>query len=244
MRRAVRRRRRVERSEVRRFTERSRRRRLAWLIALGSLVALVALVAVVAVSPLLALREIRVVGTSRVDAAAVRGQLDAQLGTPLPLLDMGRIDQVLSGYPLIRSYATESIPPSTLVVRIVERVPIGTVKDATGYSLVDPARVVISSGSQRPEGYPIIEGSGGARGFDAAVAVLLALPESFRATVDSVEASSTDDVTLRLAGGQSVLWGGPEDATLKAAVLNGLLAATDGGASLYDVSSPHTPVTH
>ena len=129
---ARRERKRVEKGEVRRFTKRSRRRRLAWLGAAGVVAALVLAVVLIAFSPLLALRHIQVTGTSRLDAAAVEKKLDDQLGTPLPLLDQAGISSDLAAFPLIRSYTVESHPPDSIVVRVVERQPVGVIQRAQG----------------------------------------------------------------------------------------------------------------
>ncbi|QYF74723.1 FtsQ-type POTRA domain-containing protein [Cryobacterium sp. PAMC25264] len=191
-----------ERSEVRRFTSRSRRRRNLWIAAAGTVAALVAFVLVGVFSPLMALRTIEVTGTNRIPASDVIQALDGQLGTPLPLVDLAEVKRELSEFTLIRSYVTESRPPDTLVVRIIEREPVGAIASATGFDLVDAAGVVIQSSADRPAGYPIITATGGASGagFQAAVAVVWALPEGIRSQLDSVAAATKDDVTLTLTG--------------------------------------------
>jgi len=246
---ARRERKRVERGEVRRFTKRSRRRRIAWLSAAGVVVALVVAVGLVAYSPLLALRHIQVTGTSRLDAAAVEKKLSDQLGTPLPLLSPGGISSDLAAFPLIRSYTVESHPPDTIVVRVVERQPVGVLQRGNAFTLVDAAKVPISSSQQRPEGYPLITAGGGAAdvdadsGFAAAAGVLSALPADVLAQVDTITAKTKDDVSFTLRGrSATVVWGSAEDSDLKAADLGALLKSAPD-ASRYDVSSPHSVTT-
>jgi len=234
-----------ERSEVRRFTSRSRRRRNLWIVAAVTLVSLVAFVLVGVFSPLMALRNIEITGTSRIPAADVAQALDGQLGTPLPLLDLAEVRKQLSGFSLIRSYVTESRPPDTLVVRIVEREPIAAVVSAAGFDLVDAAGVDIQSSPQRPEGYPLVDAAGGTSGagFQAAVAVVSALPDAIRAQLDSVSAATKDDVTLTLAGGARVVWGNSERSDFKAIVLAALIVSHPvGSVTEYDVSSPDSAV--
>jgi len=248
LRRARRARKRYERGEVKRFTRRTRRRRAVWLISVGSVAAIVLLAVATAFSPLMDLTKIEVVGTSRLSSSAVSHALAGQLGRPLPLIDFGAIKKRLAGFALIRSYSTETHPPGTLIVRVVERVPIGVIQTAKGFELVDAAGVTISTTAQRPGGYPIVklsEAVGSRRskpGFDASAAVLTALPPSVLPQVDSVTAKTTDDVTLTLRGGQQVLWGSPDQSELKAADLAALLKDAPG-ASGYDVSSPQSPVS-
>lgn len=250
LRRARQERARVERGEVRRFTKRSRRRRMLWLGALGTAAFLVVAVTLTAFSPLMALRTIDVVGTSRIKASDVTAALKGQLGKPLPLVDFGAIRSDLSGFPLIRSFSTESHPPSTLIVRIVERVPVGVIADGKTFQLVDAARVTISRSATRPAGFPIIHaagaaGSAGARsGFDAAVSVLQALPASVLRSVDTITAATKDDVTFTLLGsGARVVWGSADQSELKAADLAAIMKSAGATAgSVFDVSSPHSVV--
>ena len=234
-----------EREEVRRFTWRSRRRRNLWLAALGILATLVAFVLVGTFSPLMALRTIEVVGANRVPAEQIQSALGGQLGTPLPLVDFAEVKENLSAFTLIQSYVTESRPPSTLVVRIVEREPLGALVTAAGFDLVDAAGVVIQSSVERPAGYATIDARAGvgSAGFRAATAVIAALPPDIRSTLDTVTAATTDDVTLTLEGGARVVWGSAEKSDFKAVVLAALIVSHPvGSVGEYDVSSPDSAV--
>lgn len=243
---AARERRRYERQEVRRFTKRSRRRRITWAVVGALLVGLIAVVVIGAYSPLMALREIRVEGASRVPAAEVQAAFSGVVGTPLPLIDSEVVHEALSAFPLIETYSTETIPPGTLVIRIVERTPVGVIDTGNGLELVDAAGVVIERPEARPEGQPLIQVDGGvaAEGFRAIAAVVRSVPPDVRAQLTGASAATTDDVRLELAGGASVVWGSAEDSALKADVLATLMrAAPPGTVSLYDVSAPTSPVT-
>ncbi|BDZ47351.1 FtsQ-type POTRA domain-containing protein [Naasia aerilata] len=241
VRKATRARKRAERAEVRRFTRQLRRRRLAWLISGAVLVALASVVALGAFSPLFALRDIEVQGASRVPPAAIVDALSGELGRPLPLVDAGAVRSALSKFPLIETYTTESRPPGTLVVRIVERTPVAVVAAGAAFDLVDSAGVVLDTTPTRPAGFPIIDLQGAGRTdvpFTAAAAVLVALPADLRAQVDSITARTTDDVSLVLTGGQRVVWGSAADSVRKAQHLAALLRQAPTNVSEYDVSSP------
>lgn len=246
-RRAARLQRRYERAEVKRFTRRQRRRRIGWLSALAVVVVGVGLIAVAVFSPILALREIRVDGTTRLDPAVVQQAVSGQLGTPLALIDDGRIRQELSQFTSIRSYVTELVPPGTLVIHIVERTPLGAVASPAGFDVVDAAGVVLESASTRPVGLPLLQvdadGPEGT-GFAAMTEVLVALPPEVLAQVDSISARTRDDVTLRLVGSeQRVVWGSAADSDRKALILATLLSLFTGeGAGEYDVSAPGSAV--
>ncbi|TFC75537.1 FtsQ-type POTRA domain-containing protein [Cryobacterium sp. TMS1-20-1] len=242
---AQRARKRFERAEVRRFTGRTRRRRIAWIVGGGSVALTFGLIIGAAYSPLMALRTIEVVGTSRIPAGDVAAALADQLGTPLPLLDADEVKTELSQFKLIQSYVTESRPPGTVVVRVIERVPVGVLAGASGFDLVDSAGVVVETTPERAVGYPLIEAPDGvdSAGFTAAAAVLAVLPESIRTQLDSVTAVTTDDVTLSLLGGERVVWGSAEKSEYKAVVLAALLVGHPAGTvNEYDVSSPDSAV--
>ncbi len=205
------------------------------------------LLAVAVYSPILALRAITVDGVSKVSADDVREAIAGQLGTPLALLDYGAVRTELDAFPLIRSFSTEIVPPSTLKIHIVERAPVGVVTSSSGFEVVDPAGVVLESVPRRPDGVPLIDLAGGDTGsvaFAAVVDVILALPDSIRSRVDVAQATSKDDVRLVLAdAGQRVRWGSAERSALKARVLVELMATQGDGANVeFDVSAPMSPV--
>lgn len=244
LRRARRERQRYERQEVRRFTQRARRRRAGLLGALGAFLALAVVVGIAVYSPLLALRTVEVEGADRVSPSSIQSALADQVGTPLPLVDLDRVGDELRAFPLIRSYSTESRPPSTLVIRIVERTPVAVIQSGAGFDLVDPAGVTIERATARPDGYPLIDLPSAdltSPRFQAATAVLVALPADFLPQVDSIQANTTDDVMLTLRSGKEVLWGSGERSADKAQVLQALVKARDDVGS-YDVSAPDAPV--
>jgi len=229
---------------VRRFTRRARERRSTLAIIAGVIATLIGLVLVAVYSPLLALKTIEVSGTERIDPVAVEAALAGQLGTPLALVDYSRITRELSTFPLIRSYVTETVPPDTVRIQIVERQPIGVVQaSATVFQLVDPAGVTVQESEVAPTGVPLIDLAGALTSgpaFRAVADVLISLPDDLRAQVTSVSARTKDDVRLVLAGvGQSVVWGSATDSGRKAVLLAALIAVTDAGRpGEFDVSAP------
>lgn len=231
---------------MRRFTRRSRNRRIAWLSLTGVVVVLTALIVTAVFSPLLALTTIRVSGTARLDPLQLEQSVSGQLGTPLALLDEQQITTALSEFRLIRSYVTEVVPPDTLVIHVVERTPVGAVADDSGVELVDAAGVVVDRLPERPAGVPIIDLQGGDTddvGFESMAEVLTAMPPELLARIDSIAATTRDDVTLTLVGGtQRVVWGSAARSQHKSLVLDRLLAANGNVPGEYDVSAPGSAV--
>lgn len=239
---AARARRRALRAEVRRFTARQRRRRTVWLSVVTALALLVAGSLAAAYSPLFAVTTITVVGTRTLNTAAVGAALDAQLGRPLPLVDDAAVKAALVRFPLVQSYSLEARPPHELVVRIVERTPVGVVKGPAGFTLVDAAGVALSTTATAPAGQPLLEIAGGAgsEAFRSAGQVLRALPTGIRAGVTRVTATTPDDVTLTLGRtGTTIVWGGADDSAKKALVLETMMKRRPPATvRSYDVSSP------
>ncbi|TPG08818.1 FtsQ-type POTRA domain-containing protein [Curtobacterium flaccumfaciens] len=246
---AKRRRRLLERAEVRRFTRRSRHRRAAWITAASVVLVLGVSILVAVFSPLMALRTIEVKGTNRVDETALRQALSDQIGTPLARLDFDAIKRDVAGFPLIESYVTEEAPPHTLVVTVTERTPVVAVRSGSTFDLVDPAGIVVQSSPKRPATMPLADIARarlGSSSFRTMTEVVLALPSTVRSQVTRVAGSTADDVTLTLKDGSTVVWGSPDDSDAKAALLAALVkdheARNPGVVVEYDVSAPDNGV--
>lgn len=239
--RAARARRQRLRSEIRRFTKTARRRRQMWALGISAVLLLVVGSFGVAYSPLFAVEKITLVGAS--DTAAIEEALASQRGIPLPLVDEQAIEDALRTFPRIESFAVEARPPHELLIRLVERTPVGVVAQNAGYALVDAAGVVLGTSAEAPAGYPIIDVEGGtsSAAFTAAGAVIRAVPEALRATVTTVTAATPDSVTLALSEGKTIVWGSAEQSAYKALVLERMMQARPDATSI-DVSSPDAVV--
>lgn len=243
---AARARRKALRAEIRRFTVRQRRRRAVWLGAAASVLLLALGTLGAAYSPLFGVEKITVVGAQQLAEADVAAALSGQLGKPLPLVDESAVKAALVAFPLIETYALEARPPHELVVRLVERTPIGLIETRAGYTLVDAAGVALSTSATPSPGTPVLAITGGvdSDAFTAAGQVMRSLPDDIRAQVTGVTASTPDDVTLELGGTNTqVVWGSAEESAKKALVLQSTMAARPpADVSSYDVSSPDAVV--
>ena len=243
---AARARRRALRAEMRRFTARRRRRRITWIVALSSVLLLVLVTLGVAYSPLFAVQRVSVVGTRSLDAATVEQALAGQIGTPLPLVDSSEVKAALVAFPLIETYTLEARPPDELIVRIVERTPVGQIASPAGYTLVDAAGVALSTTPEPTSGFPLIEIEGGtdSRVFEAVATVYRALSPEIAARVSSMTATTPNDVTLTLGeSGPLVVWGNADRSEEKAVVLAAtMVASPPDTTAMYDVSSPDAVV--
>lgn len=234
--------RKVLRREVRRFTGRARRRRLVWIVSISSVLLLIAGSFAVAYSPLFAVQKITVAGAASMDADAIVAALDGQRGVPLAAVDESAIKSALVTFPLIETYAIEAHPPHELVIRIVERQPIGVVRSDAGYTLVDAAGVALATTQEAPAGQPLLEAAGGtgSKSFVAMGLVIRSLPPEIRALVTEVSATSPNSVQLRLGSfNVDVIWGSAADSVEKSLVLQAAMQTNPpAGVSEYDVSTP------
>lgn len=244
--RAARARRKSLRNEVRRFTARQRRRRIVLWVSLGAVALMLLGTVGVAYSPLFAVERVRVVGAEALNPAVIEEALADQRGTPLALVNESEIKAALVAFPLVESYTLEARPPRELVVRIVERTPVGVIESDAGFTLVDAAGVALSTTEDRPEGVALVEVAGGIDGdaFAAVGAVVRALPAEVRAQVTEISATTPNDVAFTLAdSGAEVIWGSADDSAKKALVLDSAMTALPPGeVSVYDVSSPNALV--
>lgn len=225
--------------------------------SLAAIVVVVALLMLaVFFSPLLALKTITVDGAKLASADQVQSALASLKGKPLPRIDQSEVQKLLTGLVQVQSVTVEARPPSTLLVHLVERIPVAVLKNGEQYVLVDPQGIQLGTVADAAAAQlPLIDGGTGVIGqatFSAITAVLAALPTEVRAQMASASASSPDAVELTLVDGKKVTWGDASQMALKAKVLQTMLKnppqAEPGKPALapikfYDVSAPKHPVT-
>ena len=239
----------ARRTEAKRFTVTSRTRRNVLIATFVSFATLLGVVAASIFSPMLAVETIKIQGTDRLKVKSIYNAVVGQIGKPLPAINSSEIGKSLEAFALIESFNVVGLPPHTLLIQITERQPICVIASKGTSYLYDPAGVQIAKANgDNLAKYPTLDiaGEPGASPeFDAAIDVLLALPAKLLPRVATVQASTKDDVTLKLRGnaGQRVIWGDSSDAVLKSKVLAALIKnQRKSDVVTYDVSSPSAPV--
>lgn len=214
------------------------------MLTIGVIFAFVGLVAAIVTSPVLRVKDVVVEGTSRLDAAQVQAALQPEIGSLIAFVDHDEVASHLEQFTLIQSFSVESQLPSTLVVSIVERSPIGAVAAGGGYTVFDAAGVPIETVTDAPSDLPLFTVNALSDtdvGFRSAVQVLTALPASIRSAVTAISATTQDNVTVTLNTGLVIVWGDASESDYKAAVLNAVLKAAPD-AKKVDLSAPDLPV--
>lgn len=238
--------RRRERRERRRFAAASRYRRRVWAVVGSSVAALAVFVLVGVFTPLMGVREIEIVGVSAVNADDLEESLARFRGTPLALVSDRDVETAFESFPLIQRYAVERVPPHTLRVRIVERLPVLSIERGDAFRQFDAAGVLVGSSEEPVPGVPLAAGAAAqleSEAFDASARIVRDMPSELRERVVEVKASGDQDVRLTLEDGLEVIWGGPEDTRRKSVVLATMMEALeDRQVELIDVSSSEAPI--
>jgi cell division protein FtsQ len=198
-------------------------------------------------SPLLVVRSVTVSGTRLVPRSEVLASSGVQLGTPLIRVNTARAAARIEQIAQVRSVQVTRSWPNRLVIVVRERTPVLVLPAyGGGYELADAHGVVLRRVARRPADlplYPTVAPEGALRGdpdLTAAATVLGELPARLRRSVISVTAPHPDQVTLRLAGGVTVLWGDTGRAGIKARELAVLRRSH---LRYYDVSAPGSVAT-
>jgi cell division protein FtsQ len=205
-------------------------------------------------SRLLVVRSVVVTGTHLVLRSEVLAVAGVEPGTPLIRVNTAEVAARIDTIRQVRIALVSRSWPDRVVIVVHERTPVlalaapvkGDGEVGGGYDLVDADGVIVQWGASRPADLPLyptaapVSSLRGDPELAAAAAVLGDLPAWLRHSVASVTAPDPDQVTLRLAGGITVLWGGTDRARAKAAELIVLMQAH---MHYYDVSAQGSVLT-
>lgn len=224
---------------------RSRWKALFFLLAVAGLV--VGLAWALLDSRFLIVRSVRVIGAGReVSRAQVTAAAGIRRGLPLVRINTAAVARKIERIRQVQSAQVSLNWPDGVTITVRQRRPVFAVPDGGGWDLVDPFGVVVTRVAARPPAMPRLSAGPPGRvlrgdpAIRAAAAVLRELPGRIARQVRIVSAGSPDDVTVRLADGVTIVWGGPQRAAQKARELAVLMRTH---ASRYDVSAPGTAMT-
>ncbi len=198
-------------------------------------------------SRLLVVRSVIITGTHLVPRSEVLAAAGVEPGTPLIRVNTARVAARIDAISQVRSALVRRSWPDRLVIVVRERTAaLALTAPGGGYDLVDPDGVVVQWTASRPADLPLyptaapVAALRGDPDLAASAAVLGELPAWLRHSVAAVTAPDPDQVTLRLAGGVTVLWGGTDRAGAKATELTVLMRTH---MRYYDVSAQGSVLT-
>jgi cell division protein FtsQ len=238
------------------------RRRISWrtrFFALAGVAVIAGVAWVLLGDRVFVVRSVTVTGTRLVSASQVIAAADVPLGTPLSGVDAGAVTRRVETIRQVASVTVTVDWPDHVAIAVTERVPVMAVRMADGgYDLVDPSGVIVNVATAKPAGLPLLRTSlSGAAlradpGVAAVSAVLAELTPALGRTVSSVSVAQvptgsgggafaeSQQVTLSMKGGATIVWGDPSNAAAKNRELEILLRS---GVSYVNVSAPTTVVT-
>ena len=196
--------------------------------------------------PVLTVRAVQVDGLATLPADVVREAAGIGAGTPLLRVDVDGAEARVARLPQVASAEVTRDWPASVVITVVERVPVAVVGEPGRRSLVDADGVLFDTvtGSPPDGVVPLDVESPGPD--DAAtmagIAAVGSLPADVRKQVTAAAAASADDISLTLTDGTVVRWGDASESDAKSAALVGLLEQIADGrlepAGTIDVSTP------
>jgi cell division protein FtsQ len=197
-------------------------------------------------SQLLVVRSVAVTGTNLVPVATVLAAADLQPGTPMVRVNAAEITARVDAIRQVQSVQVVKSWPDHIVIEVRERdSAVAVPAPGGGFDLVDSHGVVVRRVTSRPLRFPVFQTSQAATSLrgDQSVALVAAvldeLPSSMRMSVGSVSVPN-GQVTLTLADGKTVVWGGTDRSAAKVQVL-AILMRTH--ARYYDISAPGVAMT-
>ena len=198
-------------------------------------------------SRLLVVRSVTVIGIRLVPRSEVLAVAGVEPGTPLIRVNTAEVAARIDTIRQVRSALVTRSWPDRVVIVVRERTAaLALTAPGGGYDLVDSGGAVVQWAARRPADLPLYPTAAPVRSLRgdpdlaATAAVLGELPPWLRRSVTSVTAPEPDQVTLRLADGITVLWGGTDRARAKAAELAVLMPTH---MHYYDVSAQGSVLT-
>ncbi|SDE96687.1 cell division protein FtsQ [Blastococcus fimeti] len=200
--------------------------------------------------PLLSVRSVQVDGASTLPADLVREAAGVPDGTPLLRVDVDAARDAVAELPQVESVTVSRGWPSRVVITLVERTPLAVVGEPGRRSLLDARGVLFDTVTGEPPAgvVPLAVDDPGPDdpATAAALAAIGALPPALREQVTLAAAPDAERITLTLADGTVVQWGGAETSEKKAEVLAALLEEIAEGtlapAAELDLSVPEAVV--
>jgi len=192
--------------------------------------------------------DVEVEGMTTLRADTIREQADVPLGVQLARLDTVAIETRVARMQRIDKVDVRRRWPTTVLITVKERVPVGWVVSNEAIRYVDRNGIDFRTVSKEPASLleiridtddPLTR----QQALEAVTRVITYLrskAHDLYAQITYVSAETQDSVRLRLTGKRTVVWGSAEHNEQKAVVLRPLLKVD---AEHYDVSAPELPTT-
>ena len=223
----------------RRRQQRRFRRLKAALIAVLVLAVVLTAGWLVWFSSVLATEKVAISGTKLLTTDGVRTAAAVPMGLPLARQDTAAIADRVATLAPVDTVTVDRSWPNTVVVKVVERVPVVAAKTGAGYQLVDHTGKAFENVAALPDGLVVANvDPGNAALLVEAGTIATDVPNDLRSQIASIDGTSTDSFKVHLSSGLVITWGSADQSTLKGQVS---LLLLDKKPKAIDVSAPHSP---
>jgi cell division protein FtsQ len=227
---------------VRRFMARARQRRLRaalpWAVALGVLLVLGGLTWMIYGTPVLGVRDVKVVGAQLLTPEQVRAAVGVPADEPLARVDLDDVRDRVRAIPAVDRVVVRRSWPSTLVVEVVERTPVAAVPAGRQFTLIDRSGVPYQTVADKPADLPLLRlarPGPGDQDTRSGLIVLGSLSDELREQLVAVSVAAPAQIKLELRKDRTVVWGDDTQSERKSQVATVLLRRAG---SEIDVSAP------
>lgn len=213
-------------SRRRRAVTRSRHKRI--IVRLSVLVLLAGLVYAAFFSPLLVVRDVKVLGAEQVSPGEVAAAAAIGADQNLLLMSTESVKERVESLPWVARADVDRMLPATIRIRVEERLPAMILSLGAARWTIDASGHVLTSG-EATTGLPIIAGAEleeiepgktlDSPEITGAISAWLSLPDDLRARVKAIFAPAVERITLSLSDGTLIRYGAPEDIAAKNEVL-------------------------
>lgn len=242
-----------EEAKVVELPESPEKKRRKLLIIIAACIVVLSLIAVLILSfsPVLAAKKIEVTGTKLVNAGKLTESLEPLKGTPLPRISESKVQELLGNQPAIDQVVVKAQMPNTLVVEVIEAVPVAILVDGDKEYLVsDIGKKLRTLGKNDKTKLPKIKASDETKDpekFKLLTGILSTVDASVLKEVSTASLSKAGFAELLLPKKRTLIWGDASKAALKNEVAKIFVKELNkeyASKTTIDVTNPENPVVY
>lgn len=202
-------------------------------------------------SPVFEVRKVLVRGNHFLSEEKVRSVADIGLGVNIFNLKMAGVSANLKQVPMIKEAQVNRSLPSTVIITVVERVPLGLLPTKEGFIEVDDEGIYLAGAAAGTPGLPVITGvqvdvsAPGqlieSEGLKSALAVIEGLPVGSAANLSEVHVDDDGQIKIYTTEGYQCRFGLPQEIQEKGVIFQQvLLELRKQGAKIYYIDLTYT----
>lgn len=208
-------------------------------------------------SPFFEVRSVLVQGNQLIDQGQIKSVSDIAPGSNIFKVDLATAAAQLKLIPMIKEVQVSRALPSTVVIKVEERKPVGLLPTGEGFVEIDDEGVYLRKASAGAPGLPVVTGINfnlpgpgevvKAGGLGDALTVICNLPGQTVAELSEVHADTDGQIILYTIEGIQCRFGLAEDIQQKADILTELLKelrAQKDKINYIDLTSADKPVVY